>query len=120
MDTIIIQDLTVSFHVGVTPAERTKPQQLLLTLELGCDFARAAQSDDVRQTVDYAALCEYLFAYGNGRSWRLIEKLAVDLAESILTKFNPRTVSVEVKKFILPHARFVGVRVRRPTTNQTD
>ena len=116
MDTIFIQDLAISMHVGATKSERAKPQQLLLTIELGCDISPAAATDDLSRTIDYAAICHYLVAFGAGREWKLMEKLAVDLAESILRKFKPQTVSVEVKKFVLPQARFVGVRVERPIT----
>ena len=114
MDTIFIQDLAVSFPVGVTDHERAKPQPLLLTLELSCDLDRAAATDELARTIDYAALCDHVRAFGVGRDWHLIETLAVDLAESILAQFKPRTVCVEVKKFVLPQARFVGVRVTRP------
>jgi dihydroneopterin aldolase len=45
--------------------------------------------------------------------WKLIETLAVDLAQMILEDFGPRRVTVEVKKFIIPQARQVSVRVAR-------
>jgi dihydroneopterin aldolase len=53
-------------------------------------------------------------AYGEGREWKLIETLAVDLAGMILREFRPARVAVEVKKFVLPEARWVSVRLRRP------
>ena len=46
-----------------------------------------------------------LLKFGDGVHWKLIETLAVDLAQMILEEFGPRSVTVEVKKFILPHAR---------------
>jgi dihydroneopterin aldolase len=45
--------------------------------------------------------------------WKLIETLAVDIAQMILEEFGPRSVAVEVKKFIIPQARHVSVRVTR-------
>ena len=54
-----------------------------------------------------------LVDFGEGRSWRLIEKLAADIAETILAEFRPNTVSVEVKKFVIPAARHVAVQVTR-------
>jgi len=54
-----------------------------------------------------------LLAYGQGRTWRLIEKLAADIAELMLTEFHPRAVTVEVRKFIIPETRYVAVRLRR-------
>ncbi|MDB6028133.1 MAG: Dihydroneopterin aldolase, partial [Verrucomicrobiales bacterium] len=48
-------------------------------------------------------------------SWKLIEKLASDIAETILKDFKVARVSVEVKKFIIPEAKFVSVKLTRPT-----
>lgn len=115
MDTITIADLEVHFRVGVPEAERALPQRLWLTLELEGDFAAAAAGDDLRQTVDYHAVVQRVRAWGEGREWKLIETLAVELAELVRREFGPRAVTVEVKKFILPATRHVAVRVRRPT-----
>lgn len=114
MDTIIINELEVFYRVGVPEAERAQPQRLLLTIEMGSDFAAAARSDELARTIDYYAVAERLLRFGEGRSWRLLETLAVDLAEMIRAEFGARSVSVEVKKFVLPDARYVGVRVERP------
>ncbi len=113
MDTIIIADLEVHFRVGVPEAERAAPQRLAITLELEGDFSAAA-GDDLRRTVDYHAVVQRIRAWGEGREWRLIETLAVELAEQVRSEFGPRAVTVEVKKFILPETRYVAVRVRRP------
>ena len=43
----------------------------------------------------------------------MIEKLATDLANLLLKQFNVSRVTVEVKKFIIPEARHVSVRVTR-------
>ena len=39
--------------------------------------------------------------------------VAVDLAQVLLEEFRPRSVTVEVKKFVIPQARHVSVRVTR-------
>ena len=113
MDTIIIRDLAVLFRVGVPDQERENPQRLLLSVELGCEFSRAARTDQLEETIDYYAVSRRLLGFGEGREWKLIERLAVDIAEALLLEFKPRMVSVEVKKFILPEARYVSVRVTR-------
>ncbi|MBM3839397.1 MAG: dihydroneopterin aldolase [Verrucomicrobia bacterium] len=113
MDTIIIQDLAVLYRVGAPDAERATPQKLLITVELGCDFSRAAAADDLKHTIDYHAVCNRLLGLGEGRKWKLIETLAVEIAELMLAEFGARTASVEVKKFILPDPRHVAVRVTR-------
>ena len=113
MDLITLTDLEVSYHVGVPDEERANPQRLLLTVEMRSDFTAAAAGDDLTKTIDYYRVSRRLLAFGEGRSWKLIEKLAVDLAEFVLAEFRPASVSVEVKKFILPETRHVSVKVER-------
>lgn len=113
MDTIIIRDLAVSFHVGVPDAERANSQKLLLTVELQNDFTAAAEADDLTKTIDYFAVSRRLIHFGDGREWKLIEKLASDIAAMVLSEFGARGVTVEVKKFIIPEARYVSVKVIR-------
>ena len=113
MDRIAIQDLTVFCHVGVSDAERANPQRLALTVEMDHDFSLIG--DALERTIDYQALSQRLLDFGRGRSWKLIETLAVELAEMILREFKPLRVTVEVKKFIIAQARHVSVRVTRPS-----
>lgn len=114
MDTIIITDLEVSYCVGVPDEERSKPQRLLLSVEMEHDFRAAAAEDELGDTIDYYSVCQRLKSFGDGVHWKLIETLAVDLAQMILEDFKPRRVTVEVKKFIIPEARHVAARVTRP------
>ena len=110
---ISIVDLEVLYRVGVTEAERVNPQRLLLTVEMDCNFTAAAKSDNIADTIDYFAISQRLLKFGEGRSWKLIEKLASDVADLILLGFRPRSVSVEVKKFPIAQARHVSVRLTR-------
>jgi FolB domain-containing protein len=113
MDTISICDLEVFYRVGVPDEERAQPQRLLLTIEMQHDFRGAAAEDELVDTIDYYAVTQRLLHLGEGVDWKLIETLAVDVAQMVLDEFRPRAVSVEVRKFIIPQARHVSVRVRR-------
>ena len=113
MSRISIVDLEVFYHVGVPDAERAQPQRLLLTIEMNFDFSTAAKTDSIADTVDYFAVSQRLLVFGEGRNWKLIEKLAADICEMILTEFKPQSVSVEVKKFPIQQARHVSVSVKR-------
>jgi dihydroneopterin aldolase len=113
MDKIKICDLEVFYHVGVPDAERAQPQRLLLTVEMESDFSAAAKSDSVADTIDYFAVSQRLLKFGDGQSWKLIEKLAADIADVILDEFKPAAVTVEVKKFVIPQARHVSVTLTK-------
>ena len=115
---ISIVDLEVFYRVGVPDDERAKPQKLWLTVEMEFDFAEAAKSDFIADTIDYFAATQKLLKFGEGREWKLIEKLAADIGEMILADFKsqrdvPLRVSVEVKKFVIPQAKFVSVSLTK-------
>ena len=110
---IAVVDLEVFYRVGVPDAERAQAQRLSLTVEMDFDFAAAARSNDIADTIDSYAVSQRLLKFGEGRSWKLIEKLATDLANTILIEFKPAAVTVEVKKFIIPEARHVSVSVSK-------
>lgn len=113
MSTITIADLEVSYCVGVSDEERAKPQRLLLTIELTYDISSAALSDRIEKTIDYNAIAQDLLTYGEGRSWKLIEKLASNVADRVFTQYRPQALRVEVKKFPIPQARYVSVSLVR-------
>src|SRR5882757_3286665 len=113
MGKISIVDLEVFYRVGVPESERAQAQRLLLTVELEADFTAAAKSDGIADTIDYFAVTQRLLKFGDGREWKLIEKLVADIAAAVLREFRPLAVSVEVKKFIIPQARYVGVTTRQ-------
>jgi 7,8-dihydroneopterin aldolase/epimerase/oxygenase len=112
-DRISIVDLEVFYRVGVPDAERAKPQRLLLTVEMDFDFSMAAKSDAIADTIDYFAVSQRLLKFGDGREWKLIEKLAADIADMVVSEFKPQSVSVEVKKFPIAQASYVSVNVNR-------
>ena len=114
MDTITVSDLEVFFRVGVTEEERAQPQRLLLSVEMWHDCRAAGSSDNLAETIDYFAVAQKLLRFCDDSHWELIEALASDIAAMILEQFKPQSVLVEVKKFILPQARFVSVKMRRP------
>jgi len=109
MSKITIVDLEVQYCVGVTDEERAKPQRLLVTVDMTFDFSSAAVSDRIERTINYQTVAEDLLKFGEGRSWKLVEKVVDNIAERVLTEYKPQAVLVEVKKFAIPQARFVSV-----------
>jgi FolB domain-containing protein len=110
---ISIVDLEVFYRVGVPDEERAQPQRLLLTVEMESVFSAAVTTDSIADTIDYFAVTQRLLKFGDNQSWKLIEKLAADIADMVLAEFKPAGVSVEVKKFIIPQARFVSTALTR-------
>ena len=124
MAKITIVDLEVFYRVGVPDEERAKPQRLLVTVEMSLDLTSAIASDRVERTINYQTVVDELSQFGEGRSWKLIEKLASNIADLVLAKYTPDAVMVEVKKFSIPQAGFVSVslgkaRLERQAVDRT-
>ncbi|HUD47197.1 MAG TPA: dihydroneopterin aldolase [Candidatus Baltobacteraceae bacterium] len=113
MDRIVIKDLEVFYRVGVSDQERSAAQKLLLTVEMEHSLDAAAKKDDLTATIDYYAVARRLLGLGEGREWKLIESVAAEVAGTVLREFGGAAVAVEVKKFVLPQAAYVSVRVAR-------
>jgi FolB domain-containing protein len=110
---IRITELEVFYRVGVPDEERAQPQRLLVTVDMQVHAPRAAGTDDLGDTIDYFAVSQDVLKFGEERQWRLLERLAADLAEFVLGRYRPETVCVEIRKFIIPEARHIAVSCRR-------
>ena len=113
MSKILIADLQVHYCIGVTEEERAKPQRLLVTVDMAFDFSSASVSDRVEKTINYADVSQDLLKYGDGRNWKLLERLVANMADHIMAKYKPQSAAVEIKKFTIPQAQYVSVSLTR-------
>ena len=60
MDIIFIDDFRISTLIGVYPREQSVPQTVEISLQIGLPAQNAGRSDDLRDTIDYAAVVERL------------------------------------------------------------
>jgi dihydroneopterin aldolase len=116
MSKITIVDLEVQYHVGVSDEERAKPQRLLITVDMNFDFSSAAASDRITKTIDYYAVAKHIIEFGQGRSWKLIEKVVKDVTDLVIEEFQPASTTVTVKKFAIPQAAYVAVTLSKQRT----
>ena len=114
MDHVIIRELRVACVVGVLPAERTTPQEVVVSLAVGTDTARAARSGELDDTIDYAALAERARELIVAGRYRLLETMAEDLAAGVLRDPLAASVRVTIRKpAAIPGARDAGVEIVR-------
>lgn len=97
MDKIKINS-TFSCNIGVTSKERAKKQKIEINAELFFDTRKAADSDDIKDTVNYSDVYSLMKNISENKEYRLIETLANDIAESILDKFDVEKVNVAANK----------------------
>jgi dihydroneopterin aldolase len=80
---------------GVHESERQHGQRFILDLVLDLDFAAAAKSDRLADTVDYGEVVAVAEAAFRDRHFYLIEASAAHVAGAVLAHF-PRATSVRV------------------------
>ncbi|MCP2040193.1 dihydroneopterin aldolase [Neisseria sp. HSC-16F19] len=121
MDTIFLHGLKAETLIGVYDWERRQRQTLVLDLTLGTDFAAAAASDNIADTIHYAEVAEVLRQNLAEQQFLLLEALAEHVAALILTDFGARWVRVRVvKPGILPQVASVGVEIERHAQSSGD
>jgi 7,8-dihydroneopterin aldolase/epimerase/oxygenase len=97
-DTIRIKGLKVEAIVGVHDWERKVPRPVVIDLELAADVARAANSDALKDAVDYAAVAQAVGAFASASKFQLIETLAERLASMLQKDFGVAWLKLEVHK----------------------
>lgn len=108
MDTLAIYQIEFHGHCGVTEEERTIGQRLSVDVEMKCDVAGAARTDQLKDTIDYDQLCGEIAKIGRESHVRLIETLAERIAGKILEDRRIISVSVRVKKCLPPREEIRG------------
>lgn len=100
-DRIELRGLAVRGHHGVFDHERRDGQDFVIDVILWIDLAAAAASDDLDDTFDYGVLAQRAAAIVAGPARNLIETVAAEIAEDVMTDSRVHAVEVVVHK---PHA----------------
>lgn len=99
METIRIKGLEIFAYHGVNPEEKENGQKFVLDLALSADLTRAAQSDDLKDTVNYAAVRKTVNAAFTAQKYDLIERAAQVVCDAVLAGFpQVEAVTLELKK----------------------
>ena len=101
-DRIELRGLTVRGNHGVFAHEKRDGQDFLIDIIVWFDQRRAASSDDLADTVDYGALAQGAAGIVAGPSRDLIETVAAEIAEQVLTDTRIAAVEVTVHKPAAP------------------
>ena len=79
ISTIGLESFTTNVFIGVTAKERDTPQPVRITLSVRADIAKAMESDDLNDTVDYSKLRQHILELAETRNFHLLERLASDV-----------------------------------------
>lgn len=97
-DVVFLEGMVFYGYHGVHPEEKALGQRFEVDLEVETDLARAGKSDDVNHTVNYSALYRVAREAIEGTSRNLLEAVAEDLAQRILSAFPVTAVRVRIRK----------------------
>src|SRR5438046_2512737 len=98
MDTIRIKGLKAETIVGVHDWERRMSRLVVVDLELATDAARAANSDALKDALDYHAVAQATTAFVTASKFQLIETLAELLAAKLRKDFSLAWLRLELHK----------------------
>ena len=114
MDRIFLRDLRVETIIGIYDWERETPQTVSIDLELATDVARAAQSDDIADALNYKQIAKRLIAFVGESRFQLVETLAERIAALLREEFGVAWVKVTVNKGeAIRGASAVGIEIER-------
>ena len=102
MDTIRLTGMRFYAFHGNSPEERALGQRFLVDLEVQADLSRPGQSDDLRDTVNYAHLYGAVREVLEGTPRNLLEAVAEAIAARVLSEFPVASVRVRVEKLSPP------------------
>jgi dihydroneopterin aldolase len=117
MEKLLIKGMKVFGYHGTKPEEQANGQDFLIDIEMLADIRDAADSDDPSNTVDIGQVYRLVKHYVKNNVFRLIEKLADNIAREILSK-NEKVMEakVTIKKPDAPltgEFEYVGVELTR-------
>lgn len=98
MNIIKIRGLEVCACHGVHGYEKTTPQPFIFDADVFTDFSAAAESDSLTDTINYSAVCDLIVSTATQKVYNLIEKLAYEVAYSIMENFTVSGVHLTVYK----------------------
>jgi len=101
-DRIELRGLTVRGHHGVFEHERRDGQDFVVDIIVWVDLAAAAESDDLADTLDYGVLAQRAADIIAGPPRNLIETVAGEIAEGVMTDERVHAVEVVVHKPAAP------------------
>lgn len=114
MDTIFINDLRADAIIGIYEHERSIKQTISVDLEISADIGKAAATDNIEQATNYKAISKRIEAFIIQSEYHLIETLAENIANILLTEFGITWLQLTLHKVdALSNSGDVGLRITR-------
>ncbi len=115
MDTIFIRGLKTEAIIGIYEWERQAPQPLIFDIIIQLSIAKAAQSDQIHDTVDYKQLSDEIIQRVAHSRYELLESLCEMLCQFVLNHYaSVHSIQLTVHKpQAVADAESVGLTLTR-------
>lgn len=109
---IRITDLTLKTIIGIFDWERTRKQKVVINVEIVFNAAKAAKSDNVKDTIDYKTITKKIIKHVEASKYFLIEKMADQVLKIVMEDAKAKAAKVRIDKpGALRFARSVSVEL---------
>ncbi len=113
-DIVLIKGLRIESSIGVFDWEKEIKQTLLFDIEMTCDFSASAVTDDIKDAVDYAAVCNTVKQICGKQHYQLLEYLAAQISERLFASFAIKEINLAIyKPGAVVNTEYVGVKIHR-------
>ena len=114
MDIVFIRDLQIETVIGIYDWERKVRQIISLDIDMASDIKKAADSDNIDDTLSYKTVAKRLIGFVEQSEFELVEALAEKICEIILEEFNVPWVRLTLNKpGAVRGSKSVGVMIER-------
>ena len=101
-DTVFVRGLEIEGNHGYYEEERKTMRRFRVHVELATDLQRASQSDALTDTVDYFKVCQTIVDVGTTQTFKLLETLAGNIAQSLRRQYPQTSITIEIEKLAPP------------------
>lgn len=109
---LIIRELRLMTTIGFYPAEKKAKQPVVINIEFEIDDAKAAKSDDVKNSVNYAEIAGEITKKVPNQKFNLLEALGDFVAEIVMKHKLIKRAVIEINKPKAPLPKTKGSAVR--------
>ncbi len=115
LDTIYIKGLKTETVIGILNWEKEKFQPLIFDIEMDLPIFKAAKSDDIADTVDYAKVSEDVINLVKNSRYDLLETLCEAISNHIFEHFTAvEVLRISVSKpMAVTETDTVGIKMTR-------
>ena len=111
---VFVKDLQIDALLGIYPEEKTKPQRIVINIDLSVKEGNDPLSDDIKNVVSYEIVVRKVEEIVAAGHVGLAETLAELIAAACLRDKRVMAARVRIEKpDVIPNARSVGVEIER-------